>query len=136
MSKKRTDYIALQKALGLVRGLSDDFVKACIAEDVPIEAIDRLVTVEGYKTLEVMARQIKTDWQASQFPVQWFDELVEVNYGVRPSFEELNGQWFRWASDSFLTKQPVLRPIRANAPATSIEEVRMGYIQLDHDYLD
>ena len=151
--KRRTDYDALRKALGLLRGLSGDFTEVCEEEGVPIEAIDRLITPEARATLVGMARLIKADWEAQPKPkiivpkttvvkplefssIEWFDELVEVNYDIRPSFDELKGKWFDWADDNFRTVHPVLRSVRADAPTTGIERVRMGYLKLNRNFTD
>ncbi|MFA5129698.1 MAG: hypothetical protein WC477_02115 [Patescibacteria group bacterium] len=63
---KRTDYKSLKEGFGLSRGLSDDFIQTCDRMNVPIEAIQRLVTPQGLTTMENIAKLILTDWRAEQ----------------------------------------------------------------------
>lgn len=63
---KRKDYAGLKEGFGLSRGLSEEFLRACEAKDVPIEAIRRLVTPDGRWTMEALAERILADWQAEQ----------------------------------------------------------------------
>jgi hypothetical protein len=65
---KRTDYNALRKGFGLSRGLGEEFVQACERNDVPIEAIHRLVTPDGRATVDGIAQRILADWEAEQPP--------------------------------------------------------------------
>jgi len=63
---KRTDYAALRAGFGLARGLSDEFIQACERINPPIEAIHRLVTPNGQKTMDEIVRRAVADWQAEQ----------------------------------------------------------------------
>lgn len=57
---------ALKKGFGLVRGLQDEFVQACERVEVPLEAIQRLVTPKGRDTWDAIGRLITDHWHADQ----------------------------------------------------------------------
>lgn len=105
---KRTDYAALRMGLGLTRGLSEEFVLACEAKDVPIEAVHRLVTPKGRETMARIAELIRDDWLAEQPKPAGQDAVeplpnggmlpanhyrVHVTYAPLPSFVELKREF-------------------------------------------
>jgi len=115
---------------------------------VPFEAIHRLGRAGGRQTVKKIVDLAYADWQAEQpkpielpqnghpyrgggdLSVQWIGE-VEVNYGVRPSFDDLNGKWFDWANNRYRDVEPQFRSERADAPTTGIETTRYGYVWLN-----
>ncbi|MBP9747641.1 hypothetical protein KBD13_01760 [Patescibacteria group bacterium] len=54
----------LKKGFGLVRGLQDEFVQACLRTEVPLEALQRLVSPKGRETWDAIARLITDHWHA------------------------------------------------------------------------
>jgi hypothetical protein len=71
----------------------------------------------------------------SNSDILWIGE-VTVDYGCRPSFEELNGKWFDWANDGYRMLVPELRPERKDAPSTGVQTARYGYVHLNCNATD
>jgi len=62
--------------------------------------------------------------------IHWVGE-VTVNYGKRPSYEQLNVHWFDRVSDGYRTHVPELRPERKDASTTGVQIARDGYVHLN-----
>lgn len=67
--------------------------------------------------------------------VEWIGE-VSVNYGIRPTFKQLNGEWFDWANERYGDTAPVLRSEREGTPTSGIETRRYGYLHLNRNATD
>lgn len=67
--------------------------------------------------------------------IVWIGE-VAVDYGARPSFDELNGKWFDWTNNDLRNLVPVLHAERKGAPTKDVETARYGYVHLFGRYTE
>lgn len=137
----KRDYATLRKGFGLARGLGEEFVQACERNDVPIEAIHRLVTPQGRETMDEIARQISAAWLIGQRPEGGHPYrggptngnafLVPVLY-VQPEFEELKRRFPSYVNPDYKGRR--LDPIeRCKAVSEENREVAFEYVLLDRD---
>jgi hypothetical protein len=56
----------LKRGLGLVRGLQDGFMQTCERMDMPLEALERLVTPKGHDTWTAIGQVVIDHWHADQ----------------------------------------------------------------------
>ncbi len=56
----------LKRGLGLIRGLQDAFMQTCERMDVPLEALERLVTPKGHDTWTAIGQVVIDHWHADQ----------------------------------------------------------------------
>ena len=143
---KRTDYAALRQGFGLARGLGDEFIQACERNDVPIEAVHRLVTPQGCETMDEVVRRVFADWRAEQ------PKLAEPKGGspyrdappngnpsfsapivyVQPEFEELQRRFPGYVNPDYKGKR--FDPIeRCKAVSKENREVAFEYVHMDRD---
>lgn len=146
---KRTDYTSLRMGFGLSRGLGDEFIQACERNNVPIEAIHRLVTPKGHSTMDEIACRILTDWQAEQpKPVDQSEGghpyrggptngnasfSAQVVY-IQPEFEELKRRFPAYFNPNYKGKR--FDPIeRCKAVPMDIgdREVAFEYVHMDRN---
>lgn len=61
---------------------------------------------------------------------------IPVDYGIRPTYEALNGEWFDRADALLKTRRPELRPERSGMPVSGVANVRFGWIHIDGESTD
>jgi hypothetical protein len=100
MAKKNVSEI--EKGAGYFQGLVTGFMEIVREKNVPFEAVYRLVTPEGRKTLSNMVAFAHQDWLAEQPPSPRISAdgalpsnhyRVHVAYAGMPSLEELKREW-------------------------------------------
>lgn len=102
---KKTDYDSLKQGFGLVHGLSTEFVRMCERHHVPIEAIHRLVTPEGERTMEAIIGRINADWRSSQGASTHESGLLLDEYRVYVGYDMWrdNAKLEPWFSQDLVT---------------------------------
>ncbi|MFA6447162.1 MAG: hypothetical protein WCW31_02790 [Patescibacteria group bacterium] len=144
---KRTDYAALRAGFGLARGLSDEFIQACERINPPIEAIHRLVTPNGQKTMDEIVRRAVADWQAEQpkpeaitngahpyrggTPIRRVEFVAPVVYTI-PAMDELKRRFSGYVNPAY--EGIAFEPIKVcEKVSRETCEVEFEYVHLGHD---
>ncbi|MEK7384088.1 MAG: hypothetical protein AAB262_12495 [Elusimicrobiota bacterium] len=145
MAKKNVSEI--ERGVGYFMGLATGLMDAVRERHIPFEAVYRLVTPVGRKTVESMVELAYADWQAEQpKPVEQPESGHPYRGGpqngnapfsapivyVQPKFEELKRRFPAYVNPDYKGKR--FDPIeRCKAVSKENREVAFEYVHMDRD---